>query len=795
MVRTNVRRAWLFCIAVCLLIAAGGFSFALPASAEEDKLSLQIDPAVNGQAKGDKWFPVQFTITNQGSDVSGELAVTFPSMSGGKDVTYSVPVDMPKQTTKTVTMALPGMNFNKNNNKVVFYKGKAADGKPVGFAGGSAYIETAPLPFGTVQVGVIARDPDTMSFLGLLNQKGYQVKTVPLKMENIPAESMLLDSMDMLVFNDAASDQLKEDQVKAIEGWVKRGGMLVLAGGAGYPKTAAPFGSISPVAYSGTESVKELNALSKAAGKELTLAEPFTVSRAELKGGRAVISEGLLPLFASKSLGAGQVWYAAYDLALNPLASWNGNTAVWETILSGYMKSSGMNKFNNNWFWEINNELENFKAFKLPSFGILLLVIILYAIVVGPLMYAVLRKMDKREWAWLTIPLAAVVFTAGIYVVGASGRSSTMSQAFSTVTLDGSGEGAKTSFSSVFVPRGGEFRLDIPVSSYVTPMIDINYRSSGGNGLRGTTDMFVTKAPGSTNVTFSDVSYWSIRKASIEFDKPEPFGMLETKVKVTASGIDGTVTNRTNTDLTGVSLYAGGQIYALKDLKAGETAIAQSPTTSGTAFVSSNLYDLANVLLPYQGGPRDDNRQKRALLSTYVQKMQDRDLSAFVIGWSEKSDGNLYTVEGKAVQTDELTLWAQSIDVELVSGSSVFVPGSNLKPQVVSSTASQTNDPYGNVTAGMGEIVLEYKLPGIPGAAFGKMSKLNNLDKGGQITYEIWNAAKQTWESFDYAKLTQEGALAEFVEGGQSIKLKINLKQREVQMRYPEFAVEGTVKP
>ncbi|RAV21733.1 DUF7408 domain-containing protein [Paenibacillus contaminans] len=794
MVRTNVRKMWFVCFTVWLLIMANGLTFALPAHAEEAKLKLQIEPALNGQAKGDKWFPVQFTITNEGSDISGELAVTLPAPNGGKDVMYTAAVDLPRQTAKTVTIALPGMTLHKNNNKVEFYKGKAENGKKVAFAGDSAYIDAAQLPFGTAQIGVVARDPDTMSFLGLLNQKGYQVKTLPLQIGNIPSQSMLLDSIDVLVFNDTASDQLKDEQIKAIEGWVKRGGMLIIAGGAGYPKTAAPFGAISPVVYSGTESVTDLSALVKASGKELSLAEPFTLSKAELKDGKAVLSEGTLPIFASKPLGNGEVWYAAYDLALNPLASWNGNTTLWETILADHVKQSFANKYSNG-FWEINNALEDFEAFKLPSFGILLLVILIYAAVIGPLMYAVLRKLDKREWAWVTIPLAAVLFTAGIYVVGASGRSSTMSQSFSMIKLDGGGEGKKTSVASIFVPRGGSFNLEIPGSAYVSPLLgDAGFRISGGSGLRGSADMVVTKAADHTDVTYKDVSYWSIRKAWIDFEKPEAFGKLEADVRITANGIEGNVANRTNGDLTDVTVYAGGQIFTLPSLKAGETAPVKAASTFSWGVASGNLIDLGNIIYPYQGGPRDENSKKRALLSTYLQTAIERDVSSFILGWSGTGGSKLYTVDGKTVNTDELTLWIQAIDIDPRSGSSVFVPAGMLKPQVVSTTSQLAADPMGNVTVSKGETIIEYRLPEIAGAVYGQIKSINNIEADSVAEYTIWNADKETWEPLEQAPLAQEDAFASYIANGRSIKIKIEVKQNEAHMRYPEFAVEGTVK-
>jgi hypothetical protein len=49
----------------------------------------------------------------------------------------------------------------------------------------------------------------------------------------------------------------------------------------------------------------------------------------------------------------------------------------------------------------------------LPPIGGLLLLLRRYILLIGPVNYLVLRRLDRREWAWVTMPILIVVFAAG----------------------------------------------------------------------------------------------------------------------------------------------------------------------------------------------------------------------------------------------------------------------------------------------------------------------------------------------------------------------------------------------
>ena len=58
----------------------------------------------------------------------------------------------------------------------------------------------------------------------------------------------------------------------------------------------------------------------------------------------------------------------------------------------------------------------------LPPIGGLIMLLFGYILLIGPINYLVLRRLDRRDWAWLTMPVLIVVFAVGAYAFGSALR-------------------------------------------------------------------------------------------------------------------------------------------------------------------------------------------------------------------------------------------------------------------------------------------------------------------------------------------------------------------------------------
>ena len=98
------------------------------------------------------------------------------------------------------------------------------------------------VPLGDYFCGVLARDPSTYDFLAALDLPPpiRRARTAPLEPATMPERAQLLGSFDCLIIDNAATAQLRPEQLEAIQVWVGTGGLLIEVGGATWQSTLGP---------------------------------------------------------------------------------------------------------------------------------------------------------------------------------------------------------------------------------------------------------------------------------------------------------------------------------------------------------------------------------------------------------------------------------------------------------------------------------------------------------------------------------------------------------------------------
>ncbi len=772
--------------------ALWGTSFPLPgmqvASADREPLRIVVEAGYGGSMTEGEWFPVKATVTNPGDDVSGELAIHFAE--NGSDAVFAKALDLPSQSAKVVWFALPGKPLHLNNNRIAFHERGVGRGPEIPFSQGKVSVETAASPPHALTIGVAARDPDTLNFLTLLNQKGYQVDVIRLAIDEFPWDAAMLDGLDAVAFNDAATDALSQEQVEELQAWVGQGGRLILAGGAGFAKTAAAFEALSPVEATGMTTVSALPSFERAAGLELPLNGPLSVTAAGVKEGETLFAESGVPLVVSRSFGSGVVVYVAYDLASQPLASWSGNAALWERILSDALHvnapgSGGPMYFNSS--WEFDRALETFPQFVPPNYRMLVLLFLAYAIVVAPLLYFVLKKLDRREWGWVAIPAVAILASALIYGIGASGRGSTLAQSLSIYELDGGGAAVRTTGASVFVPSGGEYTLSWEGERQVAPF-RVNY---GGGSIQDRTETIVRSEADRTTATFRNVPFWSVRKAYTAAERVEAAGSFEYTMRYDAGAIAGEVVNGTNRDLYDAWALHGGRWVRIGDLAKGERREFRLSTGGGPAVIPPNAGDRA---FP-NTGRSDEKQRERALLNAFAESRWNggivgQDAEPMLIGFAKAEEAS-FAIDGMAVNATQIELYVQPMRFEFEHDGRIAIPGGFIVPSTENSGISYMNH-YGNgeIEIGAGELVLVYRLPQDEGWTYEKAA-LTNVPTS--FKFELWTGG--SWEPIDAASVELTGErLAESITEEGTLRVKLIAGQNGM-LDYPALSAEGTVRP
>ncbi|MCL6456390.1 MAG: hypothetical protein K6T85_00140 [Gorillibacterium sp.] len=789
MIRPSSAVLWM----ILILFMGTAFLKAGTAAAEPSKLAITIQAGYDGYAKEGRFAPVVFTLENLSSDMSGDLVVTSVSPTAGNDVTYIKHLELPKGSTKVVSMALPGISYTSKNNKVEFYKGSYTKGNAVSLAG-KAYI-TLGLKTNSL-VGGLTRDPDTLNFLSLVGGTTSSVSPVSLATAALPDDSMLLDGLDALVINDVATDTLSDVQIQAITDWVRGGGTLILAGGPQYAKTAKAFEQLAPLIYEGTAQVTKLSALEQETGKPLKLSDPVSLATGRIQDGQVILAQDGVPLLVKRALGAGTVYSIAYDIADPSLSAWNGNAALWQGILGS--KANPNNNINSgawmNSLYAIDNALNLFPSIHPPKFKTLSLLFIFYIIIVAPLLYFILKKLDKREWAWGIIPLIAILSTAVIYMVGASDKSSTLSHELNRYVLDGSGQGKQLAYTAVFVPRGGTVTVSLPAKAQAIPFDTANGIGSPTNELKGNADTLLYDDVDKLRIQWQDVPFWSVRKTKWQQASLNDLGQFTANAVVNGSKLEGDVTNGTKTALTTVHIIANNQLIPIGDLAAGE---AKSFSVNLSPISGRYSGDLANQMFVQSGSNTYNQKEReRQMLTSYI---DERNLSGqnnlpFLIGWSKDTRSDI-KINGKTAKTDRLNMWVQDIAFTTVKDGNISLPFGYVIPTITEHNATNyLEEGNGFLNFGGGTITLEYKLPIESTISFNSLSV--RLPDNAPIILEIWNFTTESFEPVSLGSVLWkvDKNSEHYISKQKIVRLKTSTTQ-PVNIRYPEISLEGTVTP
>jgi hypothetical protein len=113
-------------------------------------------------------------------------------------------------------------------------------------------------------------------------------------------------------------------------------------------------------------------------------------------------------------------------------------------------------------------------AFTFPRLRWLIIWLAIYLLVVGPVNFAILRRLTRLEWGWTTVCVLAAVFAAGFYLSSSARRPANYTLDSATVYwMDGrSGEAAVDAGLRISAPARGNVRLSVNDDDLVvTPSI------------------------------------------------------------------------------------------------------------------------------------------------------------------------------------------------------------------------------------------------------------------------------------------------------------------------------------
>jgi hypothetical protein len=548
-------------------------------AAAADLPTMDAHALLSGNARIGSWMAIQVHLVNNGPAVTGELR-----LAGGTQgqTRFGTAVDLPTQSDKTYLLYVQPPAFG-SELEVILAEG---DQKVV-----STKVKFAIHDATQLMVAVVAEHPEgIVGNLGLLpNQNQVSPLVMSISPEDLPGRVEAWSALDRVVWQDIDADRLSPGQLEALRGWVAGGGRLVIVGGTTGPRALAAFpDSLLPYRPVTTTDVPAAS-LSGILGALPAGATQLPALSGELIDGRVLATVGGQVVAAERAYGSGEVTL----LGIDPTASWivDSKTAqgLWRRLLPA--RSSGSLTFADDSM--LVNAVSQLPSLALPPIGGLIVLLAAYILLIGPINYLVLRRLDRREWAWLTMPILVVLFTVGAYGFGTAlrGNDVIVNEVAIVHGAAGATDGTGQIYLGVFSPSRGQYQLKVPGGALLSA--PINGDVFGGTGAAGQLDVLQGDPARVRNL---DVGFGSLRTIRAETAVSVP--LVETDLRLEDGRLKGTVKNASADLLQQVAVVLGGTVAPLKDLAPGAVATVDAPVQSSQLGQSLSDKVVGQIFFP-----------------------------------------------------------------------------------------------------------------------------------------------------------------------------------------------------
>lgn len=564
---------WATAFAAALLLP-----LARPALAA-DPVKIEARPALGDALVQGRWQSVLVTLTNPdaGEAIQGEAQVILEeTRSGARIGAYSRAVSLPRGAGVAqvpVSIYVPG-NVTADLRVQV---ARARDGALL------ASRRFDKIPFLPEQLTLLAvgTQPDALDYLrgeriGVYRADGALRKFVRYTNKNnppspgsprdkapsvrityaaetgaLPDRALGYEAVGIVYLGDVSPDAFSDGQAAALRGWVASGGLLVLGGGGSAAARLSqdhrfaswvPSATKTPVRHGrgtallGAGSLEEMPS-SAAAG--------YPADPARTAQWRSIALSGIAP----RSVGS--------DLAHS-----DRNGGYYPSLAASVLRAPGL---------------------RAPSSLGVGLFLTVYLALLAPVNYIVLKKLDRREWTWLTVPALVLLFTVGAYGFGYSSKGTRMRQNVAAVVEmgEGSGEASVTASIGIFSPRRAAYDVQalLPDALLYDP-------ADTSSGTREYTPLTIREGEGGSvgaTAKGAEISMWAMRSFGVRASATLGKGVAA-DLRLRDGQITGTITNRTERVLENASFMVSGGHQILGTIPPGQSKTIAIPVVRANGF-------------------------------------------------------------------------------------------------------------------------------------------------------------------------------------------------------------------
>ncbi len=746
-----------------LILTFAGLS-ASPAAAEEN-VDMSVELPFGGIVKMNQWIQLQITLVNHGDAFDGQIVLSGDDFKPS-EAKLRQPVSLKQGETRQFRLTLP--------SSLLMYQSTS-----VQLRDDETIVQSQKLPQLSDEpgrrVGVLADSANAFHFLAIsdsaLHDAELREKSEAdvwiirhLTPESLPEMSPIYKNLDLLAIGPMKHGQINDRQLAAVKEWVSTGGVLILSAGPGDDEIVRRFSDVLGIPAGAGGTISDLDQLRELSGQRQLPVQSLPVYNRNV------------PLFVAKQVGAGCILFVNYDVSAEPLASWQYNRPLWQHVLATYQlvdRSDESDPFQ----YSVRDLSKWIPGVSTPSVEWIIGIWLIYLLLVAWVLYLVLKRFDRREWAWAIIPTLAILLTAGVLTIG---RAQVVKQdtgySVTAVRIVEDKLAEAHTMASFLTVKGGSYTVRTEKGYLAAPI--------GGTTLGRLDGLSTINSDGEeTRFTYEHVPYLSMKQA-VATGVRKDIGSFAYRLAVEQDRLRGTIKNNTSMDLTDVYVEMGMQRIAVGPLRKGEEK--QVDARLEHYYLANEPADSANTLRK----PTREETVKR-LMEEAIHAGQSNQMR--IIGLSNQ-DLPVFAVEHREFQPNYLTIVSQAIRLSPNQDHQIVYPFGSVEPQA--KTEGMTERIAPNLYA-VRRGSITFALPAT--LAEGKATRMEiPLEAAPYRPFEkeIYHAKSGAWKPLPREqRVVLTGDLSEYVnrDGQVLIRFRNNTDQR-LSLPTPFFQIEGKVR-
>lgn len=534
-------------------------------------VTMETDCGIDGFAAYDNPVAVAITVSYN-KDFTGSIRMTPSAEEGQVVIAYGQDISLAKGEAKTFSFTPTVLGSSgkikvqllDDNEKVIYEETDTVSLNSIGT---------------NVMVGILSDDYSGLNYFDgvpiVLGSYKGTISTLELTTESFPDSKEALSILNYILIDNYDTANLSEEQYTALKEWVNDGGVLMLSLGANYQNVLHKFTDEFVTGTLGSMDKKQLEWVISEA--ELSLADVDFVEFV-LDNGEELEQFSTDKTVYKKKIGLGAAVVLSYDLGMEPMASYEYKKEVAAALVQAAAVSEVTKRLNgtsSNNMSAMGSGLDVAKKMndtKKPSTALFGLILGIYIVLVGPVLYLVLKKMKKREKIWLAVPLVSLLFTGIIYVTGLMYRvNKPIVNTFSVISLEGESKEEKV-FTAITCPKAKEYRfkLNDKYKNFNSYTNNYSYSVFGMDKNSDSVDYILKKENDGMELIANAGSAFTDAEFYVNTTGKNDMGTLDTDLHFYTDGFEGTITNNTNYDLENVVVNFENHYYRAGDMKKGE---------------------------------------------------------------------------------------------------------------------------------------------------------------------------------------------------------------------------------